>query len=350
MRRGLVAFLAVALVGVGLVGCGRHAFESREPWRAQAEEACLQAKLVQPSAYMSRVSEIDGPGACGITYPFGATALAGGSVGLTNRLTLACPVISEIDLWLNGTVQPAAEIYFGTTVTEMRAGAYSCRSRNNQRGAKYSEHAFGNALDVFSFTLADGRRITVEKGWRGDTAEQEFLREVFVGACSYFTTVLGPGADVFHYNHFHLDLARHGARGDRRVCRPAIKFEPRLDPERAAERLRPRPRPAIRPAHEPEAPLEIEDDEEDPFAVSGASSSRRTVATSRPAPIAAAPRSAPISSYAASPPLPAPVRAEPRPAGAGREPPSRPAAPRTTSPAGAPLVLQPHLPLGAGIY
>jgi len=34
--------------------------------------------------------------------------------------------------------------------------------------------------------------------------------------------VLGPGADVFHYNHFHLDLAMHGATntGPRRYCKP----------------------------------------------------------------------------------------------------------------------------------
>ena len=43
------------------------------------------------------------------------------------------------------------------------------------------------------------------------TQEAAFLREVHAGACQHFTTVLGPGADVFHYNHFHLDLAMHGS-------------------------------------------------------------------------------------------------------------------------------------------
>ena len=42
------------------------------------------------------------------------------------------------------------------------------------------------------------------------------------GPARYFTTVLGPGADVFHYNHIHLDLANHGATdtGPRRICKP----------------------------------------------------------------------------------------------------------------------------------
>ena len=35
-------------------------------------------------------------------------------------------------------------------------------------------------------------------------------------------TVLAPGADTFHYNHIHLDLAMHGqtSTGPRRICKP----------------------------------------------------------------------------------------------------------------------------------
>jgi hypothetical protein len=33
---------------------------------------------------------------------------------------------------------------------------------------------------------------------------------------------LAPGADVFHYNHIHVDLANHGSTntGPRRICKP----------------------------------------------------------------------------------------------------------------------------------
>ena len=76
-------------------------------------------------------------------------------------------------------------------------------------------------------------------------AEQEFLREAFVGACRYFTTVLGPGSDAFHYDHLHIDLARHDPRGERRICKPILKFSPRIDPEQQprgpSERGRRRP-------------------------------------------------------------------------------------------------------------
>ncbi len=230
MRRGFVAFITLTLVGLGLTGCGLFRFEQREPWRAQAEEACLKANLVQPSAYMSRTSKIDGPGACGMDYPFAVAAFAGGTVGLSKQATLACPAIATIDAWVEEIVKPAALLYYGTPVADLRAGSYACRPRNNQRGAKYSEHAFGNAMDVMGFQLADGREISVVKGWRGDPVDQEFLREVFLGACRYFTTVLGPGADAFHYDHFHIDLARHDPRGERRICKPRLNITPRIEP------------------------------------------------------------------------------------------------------------------------
>jgi hypothetical protein len=83
-------------------------------------------------------------------------------------------------------------------------------------------------MDIMAFQLADGRQVTIRGGWRGSQAEQEFLREVFLGACRHFNTVLGPGSDMFHYDHFHIDLARHDPAGRRRVCRPVIKFTPRL--------------------------------------------------------------------------------------------------------------------------
>ena len=263
MRRGVVAFSALALVGLGLTGCGLSRYEQREPWRAQEEEACLSQKLVRQTAYMALTSEISGPGTCGMTKPFKVAAFGDGAVGLTTRATLACPIIPQIDGWLATIVQPAASTYFGVSVIEVKSGSYACRSRNNQRGARLSEHSFGNALDVMAFRLSDGREVTIAKGWRGTPDEQEFLREVFVGACQHFTTVLGPGADPFHYDHFHLDLARHDPRGERRVCKPIIKFSPRVDAAAGAAVHRAPAQPRGSQAPDPE-PLDVDDDQ-DPF-------------------------------------------------------------------------------------
>jgi hypothetical protein len=104
-------------------------------------------------------------------------------------------------------------------VVEIRQiSAYSCRGMNGNPNAHISEHAFGNALDIASFTLADGRKVTVQKGWHGAPEEQGFLRDVQGAACDRFTTVLAPGSNRFHYNHIHVDLMRR--RGGRRACNP----------------------------------------------------------------------------------------------------------------------------------
>jgi hypothetical protein len=110
--------------------------------------------------------------------------------------------------------------WFGSPVAEIRQiSAYSCRGMNGQRGAPISEHAFGNALDIASFTLADGRRISVKDGWRGLPEEQGFLRDVQGAACQQFATVLAPGSNAFHYDHIHVDLSRRAS--GRVVCNPA---------------------------------------------------------------------------------------------------------------------------------
>jgi hypothetical protein len=146
------------------------------------------------------------------------TAMAG-PVSVSPAATLACPVVSVLDQWIAGGVQPAAMRWFGQPITEIRQiSAYSCRGMNGNPNARISEHAFGNALDIASFTFADGRRLTVEKGWHGTPEEQGFLRDVQATACAQFNTVLAPGSDVHHYNHIHVDLMRRA--GGRRACNP----------------------------------------------------------------------------------------------------------------------------------
>jgi hypothetical protein len=90
---------------------------------------------------------------------------------------------------------------------------------NGIYGGRLSEHGHANAIDISSFELSDGRKITVKQGWRGEPREHAFLAEVRERACDLFTTVLGPGADPFHHDHFHLDLARHGRDGSDHICK-----------------------------------------------------------------------------------------------------------------------------------
>jgi hypothetical protein len=90
---------------------------------------------------------------------------------------------------------------------------------NGDSRAHISEHAFGNALDIAGFTLADGRHISVKDGWKGVPEEQGFLRDVQAAACQQFNTVLAPGSNVYHYDHIHVDLMRRASR--RVICQPA---------------------------------------------------------------------------------------------------------------------------------
>jgi len=116
-------------------------------------------------------------------------------------------------------VQPASMRWFGARVVEIKQiSAYSCRGMNGNSQAHISEHAFGNALDIAAFTLADGRRITVKDGWKGLPEEQGFLHDVQAAACQQFTTVLAPGSNVYHYDHIHVDLMRRASR--RLICEP----------------------------------------------------------------------------------------------------------------------------------
>jgi hypothetical protein len=235
----------VALTALSVVGCTRYQKEQRAEWRSQAEKACMRTGNVRESQHVRIAKALEGPGSCGADLPLRvsgftmdnmdvtASAPSLSNIGLRNpasgfvtklnqESTMNCPMYSAVDRWLEQVVQPASMARFGQPVVELRImGTYSCRRMNNGRAsARMSEHSFANAMDVGGFRLADGSIITVLKGWKGGQEEQNFLREVHSGACNNFATVLGPGADAFHYDHFHLDLARHGRGGNRSICRP----------------------------------------------------------------------------------------------------------------------------------
>ncbi|WFU18234.1 extensin family protein [Bradyrhizobium sp. CB3481] len=361
MTRGVRLYLVGSFVLVSLAGCGRGFFQSaeREPWRAEAELACLKSGAVRESPEVVRIDPISGPGVCGAEYPLKVAALgenttsfgfadeslrppgnignqprwpinrapaaappqgnypstysgnssgayqapsqpnyaapsngpislsapgiaapqeddvdlppesapasrnggymaspprdrypappsapyaqpgyspspaaprlgpaqgnpvsAFGQVSMKPAATLACPIVSALDRWLTDSVQPAAMRWFGMRVVEIKQiSAYSCRGMNGNPHAHISEHAFGNALDIAAFTLADGRRITVKGGWRGMPEEQGFLRDVQATACQQFNTVLAPGSNSHHEDHIHVDLMRRASR--RTICQPA---------------------------------------------------------------------------------------------------------------------------------
>src|SRR5208282_5713835 len=150
----------------------------------------------------------------------GPMLAAAGPVEVKPPATLACPIVSALDQWIAAAVQPAALRWFHQPVAGIKQiSAYSCRGMNGNPNAHISELAFGNALDVAEFDLADGHKVSVQYGWHGSPEEQGFLHDVQSAACDEFTTVLAPGANVYHYNHIHVDLMRHYS--SRHICEPA---------------------------------------------------------------------------------------------------------------------------------
>lgn len=223
MYQRKVILTACALVGLALLwGCSTKPdfVASYEPWRETEERACLVSGHVRETPFLVGRSALGGPSVCGAIKPFEMRAAANGRVGLRPAALLRCNMIPQVDRWVTGVVEPAVRHYYGVPLVEISvAASYGCRPMNNIAGGKLSEHGHANAVDVSGFTLADGRRITVREGWRGDARDSAFLRTVHGQACGMFSTVLGPDSDRFHSDHFHLDLARHGRTGDGVYCR-----------------------------------------------------------------------------------------------------------------------------------
>jgi hypothetical protein len=175
-----------------------------------------------PSSYPRNAPAASAPQTLPALGPAQAPLFTGAAppVEVKPAATLACPIVSALDQWIAQSVQPAAMRWFGQPVVAIRQiSAYSCRGMNGNPRAHISEHAFGNALDIAAFTFADGRQVSVKKGWHGAPEEQGFLHDVQGAACNEFTTVLSPGYNIYHYDHIHVDLMRR-SKG-RHVCRPA---------------------------------------------------------------------------------------------------------------------------------
>ena len=145
-----------------------------------------------------------GPDGCGIAEPVLLTAVMsaeGGKLALQPPALVDCSFASALAAWVAGDVVPSLPP--GTTLVRIdTAGAYECRGRNRQAGARPSEHATGNALDITAFAAASGQRFEISR----QSASAGFFRALSASACKRFMTVLGPGSDGFHETHLHLDL------------------------------------------------------------------------------------------------------------------------------------------------
>lgn len=143
---------------------------------------------------------------CGIPAPVRVTSLSG--VALSRPATLNCQAAKALNTWVEKSVKPTVGRLGGGAESLTVLADYSCRTRNNKPGAKLSEHATGNAIDIAEVRLANGSALNVLQGWN-DPSQRRILRSLHKQACGTFNTVLGPESDRFHRDHFHLDVARY---------------------------------------------------------------------------------------------------------------------------------------------
>lgn len=143
---------------------------------------------------------------CGVDDAVKVRSVSG--VALSQQSVMDCGTARALKTWIDRGVVPAVGKRGGGVVQLRVAAHYACRTRNNRKGARISEHGKGRAIDISAITLADGNEISVLKHW-GRGKNGRILKKMHRAACGPFGTVLGPNSDRFHRDHFHFDTARY---------------------------------------------------------------------------------------------------------------------------------------------
>lgn len=227
MRYLLWTFALLVLVAAGLLALGWRPPYHYNPWalldpradpdwltrfrlyRIGRDPARCQAALVRGGASFSAVADKHTQDGCGWQN---AVMLRGTGEAMLERPALVtCPLaISMVMLDLH-VLQPTARASFGSGVgTIAHVGSYNCRNvKGDGDSSVLSSHAQARAIDVTGFRLANGRMVSLAKGWQ-TPMDGAFLRDVESGSCGFFGIVLGPDYNAAHAGHFHLEVGSAG--------------------------------------------------------------------------------------------------------------------------------------------
>ncbi len=151
-------------------------------------------------------------GQCSISNPVKLSSVktAGKPIMFSDEPILSCEFAATLAGWTRDVAGPLVKATTKQPLVAVATGpGFDCRGRNGDGSGKMSEHASGNAVDVGTFKLGDGKVLNV----KGSNATLDALR---AAACESFTTVLGPGSNSAHEEHFHFDLARR--KNGYRLC------------------------------------------------------------------------------------------------------------------------------------
>lgn len=150
---------------------------------------------------------------CSIGNPVSVSALPNG-VEVSPPSLMECSFAEGLVRWVNEVVIPRTSEHFQSAPTKLLIGtSYQCRDQRS--GARLSEHAFGNSVDVMGFEFDKRPPLTIRAQPEG-SPEAAFQSAVQRDACTIFSTVLGPGVDDDHADHLHFDMRVR--KGDYRIC------------------------------------------------------------------------------------------------------------------------------------
>lgn len=179
--------------------------------RLPAEEVACRARLHALGVSFAEHDPIDEPEGCKAPFPLTVSELPGG-VALRPDAVLTCKMAEATARFVLDQAVPLTRKEFGSDIAAInQASSYVCRSRNGT--SKLSEHAFANALDWASLELEDGTAIEVRAFQRSEPRRARLISALREAACGPFKTVLGPGSDADHADHFHFDLAERRGGG-----------------------------------------------------------------------------------------------------------------------------------------
>lgn len=218
MRGSCRKLACLSIVGMHLSG----AIATPSAEEPLDDMACLAA-LADLGVQAEPASIEPAESACVVEQPVRLRSIASGrhALGFVETPILACGFAVVLTRRLAEIAIPTALYHLGRPAANVLVGpGYACRPRNQQPGAELSVHAFGIALDIRGFELADGEQVMIGQPDSADrpAPERAFLDGLRTSACGYFTTVLGPGSDPHHEDHLHVDLASHGSSDHYRIC------------------------------------------------------------------------------------------------------------------------------------
>ena len=194
--------------------------EADKPAPGDDFEAC-RTELAQLGAKFSVPEMPAADGRCKVPNPVQITMIAtpAGEVDFPGAPILNCIFAKRFTAWVSDVAAPVVKAHTGEALIAIATGpGYECRSRNGDTTTKISEHAFGNAVDIAAFKLEDKESLPVANVQKTGNVESRWLMALRISACGYFTTVLGPGSNEAHAEHYHFDLGIHGKSGNYRIC------------------------------------------------------------------------------------------------------------------------------------